>query len=337
MLQSKHLAAALVFTGAAFANTAYAAEKVSFVLNWFPTADHSPYYFARQQGWYEEAGLEVEIESAKGSGASAQQVAIGKSSLGVADLSTAFIVRGKGADIVAVMAVYANSPQGFYWRKSVSGINGPEDFPGHTIGNPPGDAARVMWPAFAQAVGIGVDSVNFVNIAPQAKLPSLMSNRIDIMSDFYNGHDLKLKEIGDDMGFVAWRDLGINPYGNSIFVNADYLAEHRDTVAKFVEVTQKAFNACAVDHAPCIDALMADVSGLDREAQMAQWLRVEELMSTEPTRTVALGYLDPAGLEASYALVEKYFTLEQPFDVEAAYTNEFLSEDLKAPAGAVKN
>lgn len=333
MHHAKHLAAAtLALAGATLGSAAQAGETLPFVLNWFPTADHSPYYYARQQGWYEEAGIDLEIESAKGSGASAQQIAIGKSALGVSDLTTAFIARGKGADIVAVMAVYANSPQGFYWRKSVSGITGPEDFPGHTIGNPPGDAARVMWPAFAQAVGIDVDSVNFVNIAPQAKMPSLMSGRIDIMSDFYNGHDLKVNEIGDDMGFVAWRDIGINPYGNSIFVNAEYLAENRETVAKFIEITQRAFDACAVDHDPCIDALMADVSGLDRAAQMDQWLRVEELMSTEPTRTVALGYLDPAGLEASYELVEKYFTLEQPFAVEDAYTNEFLSEDIKAPA-----
>ena len=319
-------------TGLSSINSLAAAEKITFVLNWFPTADHSPYYYALDQGWYADAGLEVDIESAKGSAASSQKIGLGQAQLGVADLPTAFIARGKGADMVAVMAVYANSPQGFYWQKSVSGIAGPKDFPGHTIGNPPGDAARAMWPAFAQAAGIPEDSVKFVNIAPQAKMPSLMSNRIDIISDFYNGHDLKVKEIGEDLGFVAWRDIGVNPFGNSIFANAEYLAENKEAVAKFIAVTQKAFNACAMDHKPCIDALIKNVSGLDEKAQMDQWLRVEELMSTEPTRSVALGYLDPAGLETSYALVEKYFTLEKPFNVKDAYTNEFVSKDYKAPA-----
>ncbi|TNE40605.1 MAG: nitrate ABC transporter substrate-binding protein [Alphaproteobacteria bacterium] len=313
-------------------NSASAAEKITFVLNWFPTADHSPYYYAREQGWYADAGLDVDIEAAKGSAASSQKIGLGQAQLGVADLPTAFIARGKGADVVAVMAVYANSPQGFYWRKSASGIKGPKDFPGHTIGNPPGDASRAMWPAFAQATGIAVDSVKFINIAPQAKMPSLMSDRVDIISDFYNGHDLKVNAMGDDMGFVAWRDLGVNPYGNSIFVNGQYLKDHKDDVARFVAITQKAFNACAEDHKPCIDALMKNVSGLDEKAQMDQWLRVEELMSTEPTRKVALGYLDPDGLAASYDLVKKYFNLEKPFDVKEAYTNEFLSKDYKAPA-----
>lgn len=323
--------AAISFAGLTSLSSVQAEENIMFSLNWFPTADHSPYYFARDQGWYSDAGIDLTIESAKGSAASSQRIGLGQAQLGVADLPTAFIARGKGAGLVGVMAVYANSPQGFYWRKGASGIKGPKDFPGHTIGNPPSDAARVMWPAFAKAVGIDVDSVKFVNIAPQAKMPSLMSNRIDIMSDFYNGHDLKLKNIGDDMGFVAWRDVGVNPYGNSIFVNADYLASNKETVAKFVAVTQKAFAACARDHKPCIDSLMKNVSGLDEEAQMDQWGRVEELMSTEATRTKALGYFEPTELEASYALVEKYFSLEKPFKVQEAYTNEFLKTDLKAP------
>ena len=325
-------AAAAVAVSCFSAAGARAAEEITFVLNWFPTADHSPYFYGRDMGWYTDAGIDLKIETAKGSGASSQRIGTGQAQMGVADLPTAFIARGKGADIVAVMAVYANSPQGFYWRKSVTGIKGPEDFPGHSIGNPPGDAARVMWPAFAQAVGIAVDSVKFINVAPQAKMPSLMSGRIDIMTDFYNGHDLKVKEIGDDMGFSAWRDIGVNPYGNSIFVNADYLKDHKDMVAKFVAVTQKSFQACAKDHVPCIESLLKNVSGLDREAQMDQWLRVEELMTTDATKSVALGYLEPERLDSSYALVDKYFSLDKPFDVKDAYTNEFLSKDIKVPA-----
>src|SRR3546814_14513861 len=73
------------------------------------------------------------------------------------------------------------------------------------LGNPPGDASRVMWPAFAKLVGIPADSVTFVNIAPQAKLASLKSHVIDITSDFYNEHDLKVREFGKDLGFQIGR------------------------------------------------------------------------------------------------------------------------------------
>lgn len=325
-------AAAMTGAGLLGAAPASAAEEIDFILNWFPGADHAPYFFALEKGWYADAGLEVDIQTGKGSGASSQSVAAGQSELGVADLPTAMIARSKGGDLKALMAVYANSPQGFYWLKSKSKIESAKDFPGHSIGNPPADASRVMWPAFAQAAGIPVDSVKFVNVAPQAKMPTLMSGQIDIISDFYNGHDLKIREMGDDFGYVGWRDLGVNPYGNSIIVNAGYLKEHPEAVAKFIAVTQKAFRACADDPAPCIDALLARASGLDRRAQEEQWNRVIELMTTDATKSIALGYLEPERMQADYALVDKFFDLAEPFDVETFYSNEYLSKDITVPA-----
>lgn len=317
--------------GAALIPFGAQAADVNLVLNWVPTADHSPYFYAKQQGWYEEAGIDLTIEAGRGSGAAAQRVGAGFSQLGVADMATVLLAKGQGADAVAIMAVYANSPQGFYWLKS-TGIEGPEDFPGHSIGNPPADASRVMWPLFAETVGIEPDSVNFVNVSPQAKIASMKSGAIDITSDFYNEHDLKVREFGDDLGFVAWRDIGINPYGNSVIVNGEFLAENEELVADFAAITQRAFAACVEDVDPCLEALMAEVSGLDRDNQLDQWNRIKELMTDETTTTVALGAFDPERMKADYEMVSTYFDLEEPFDVETAYTNEYLDEEIKMPA-----
>ena len=165
------------------------------ILNWTPTADHSPFYYAKAQGWYEKAGIDLTIEVGKGSGVSSLKVGSGGSPFGIADLATMLVAKSKGADVVALMSIYANTGQTFYWLKSY-GVNGPKDFPNHKIGNPPGDASRVMWPAFAKAAGIAPDSVNFVNVGPTAKIAALKSHTVDIISDFYNEHDLKVIEFG---------------------------------------------------------------------------------------------------------------------------------------------
>jgi NitT/TauT family transport system substrate-binding protein len=306
-------------------------EKVNLVLNWVPTADHAPYYYAKAQGWYDEANIDLTIETGKGSGVSAQRVGAGTSEIGISDLATSLLARGKGAKLVAVMAVYANSPQGFYWLKS-SGIGGPKNFPGKKIGNPPGDASRIMWPAFAKQVGIDPGSVSFVNVSPQAKVPSLKSRAIDITSDFYNEHDLKVREFGDDLSFLAWRDIGINPYGNSIIVNADYLEKKRDVVKAFTQVSQKAFAACVQDVAPCLKALMASVSGLDEANQRDQWNRIKELMRDPTTTSTALGAFEDQRVKNDLEMVKTYFGLEQPFEASAAFTNEFLDTSIKMTA-----
>ena len=115
---------------------------ISFILNWIAGGDHAPYYYALQEGWYDEAGIDLNIEQGKGSALAVQRTGLGASQIGLADLGTALIAKGKGADFTAVMNVYANSPYGMYWLKS-SGIEGIEDFAGKRIGNPPSDASTV--------------------------------------------------------------------------------------------------------------------------------------------------------------------------------------------------
>jgi NitT/TauT family transport system substrate-binding protein len=38
---------------------AHAGQSVSLILNWTPAADHSPFYYAKAQGWYEKAGIDL--------------------------------------------------------------------------------------------------------------------------------------------------------------------------------------------------------------------------------------------------------------------------------------
>ena len=77
-----------------------AAEKINFVLNWVPGGARSPVYWAKAQGWYSKAGIDLTIENGTGSGASAKKVGIGRNQVGIADLPTALRAIGKGADIL---------------------------------------------------------------------------------------------------------------------------------------------------------------------------------------------------------------------------------------------
>jgi NitT/TauT family transport system substrate-binding protein len=237
--------------------------------------------------------------------------------------------------VVALMSIYANTGQTFYWLKSY-GVNGPKDFPGHRIGNPPGDASRVMWPAFAKAAGIAPDSVNFVNVGPTAKIAALKSHTVDIISDFYNEHDLKVIEFGSDLGYVNWKDIGLNPYGNSLIVNGAYLGKNPKLVADFVQITQKAFAACVADVAPCLKALLDQVSGLDKENQERQWERIKYLMTDEFTTTKALGWIDGERMKKDYELVQTYLGMEKPFDVQTAFTTKMLDPSIKMDASKMK-
>ncbi|WP_368744562.1 ABC transporter substrate-binding protein [Desertibaculum subflavum] len=313
---------------ALLAAPAAAQTKINFILNWIAGGDHAPYYYAKKEGWYAKQGIDLEIEQGKGSALAIQKTGAGANPVGLADMAGVLVGIGKGADLVAVYNVYANSPQGLYWLKS-SGIKSVKDLAGKRIGNPPGDGARIMWPALAKANGIDPKSVIWVNIDANAKLAAVKSKTIDATTSFYNIHHVFQRELGDDMGFLAWRDAGLNPYGNSIIVNGAWFKANKAAAEKFVKVTQKAFAACVAKPEPCVQALVDANGALKFDNEMTNWKLVEVLMSDKFSRDVALGIHDPGRMAADYALVKEYIGLDKPFDIKNAYTNDFLDKSIK--------
>jgi NitT/TauT family transport system substrate-binding protein len=302
--------------------------RLDFILNWVPGGDHVPYYYAKKMGWYEKEGIDLNIEPGKGSALATQKVGAGANPVGLADMAGVLVAKGKGADTVAVYNVYANSPQGMYWLKS-SGIKGIKDLAGKKIGNPAADGARVMWPALAKANGIDPKAVTWVNIDANAKLAALKSGAIDATTSFYNIHHIFQRELGDNLGFLAWRDAGLNPYGNSIIVNAKYLAANKPVIDKFVKVTQRAFAACVKEPKPCVQAMIDANGALKFDNELENWHLVEVLMSDKFSREVALGIHDDARMQDDYKLVKEYIGLDKDFDVKTVYTNEFLDRSIK--------
>jgi NitT/TauT family transport system substrate-binding protein len=324
----KTLIAYAVVSLALVAAPAAAQQKLDFILNWVPGGDHAPYYYAKKLGWYAKEGIDLNLEPGKGSMLAVQKVGAGANPIGLADMGNVLIGKGKGTDAVGVFNVYANSPQGLYWLKS-SGIKGIKDFAGKKIGNPAADGARPMWPALAKANGIDPKSVIWVNVDANAKLSALKSKSIDVTTSFYNIHHIFQRELGDDMGFVAWRDVGLNPYGNSVIVHGEFLGKNRPLVDKFVKVTQRAFAACVKDPKPCVQALVDANGALKFDNELVNWSLVEVLMSDKTSREIALGIHDDARMKADYELVRDYVGIDKPFDVRTTYTNEFLDRSVK--------
>ncbi|MFM7569245.1 MAG: ABC transporter substrate-binding protein, partial [Betaproteobacteria bacterium] len=279
-------------------------------------------------GWYAKEGLDVNLEPGRGSALSTQKVGAGANPVGLADMAGVLVAAGKGAQTVAVFNVYANSPQGLYWLKS-SGIKSVKDLAGKRIGNPAADGARTMWPALAKANGMDPKSVTWVNIDANAKLSALKAKSIDATTSFYNLHHVFQAELGADMGFLAWRDAGLNPYGNSIIVNPQFLQKNRAAIDKFVKVTQRAFAACVAEPRPCVQALIDANGALKFDNELVNWSLVEVLMSDKFSREIALGIHEDKRMQSDYDLVREYIGLDKPFDVKSAYTNEFLDRSIR--------
>src|SRR5262249_45931572 len=168
------------------APTARPAERVVFALNWFAVGDHAAYWVALDRGYYRARGLEVELQNSKGSGDSIGKVDTGRADIGLADSAVVIAALGRGAKLKVVGVVFDKTPLNGWSRKEAP-VTTPKDMEGKTVGAPPGDGQRQVFPAFAKLNGIDASKVTWVNVEPAAKVPALAERRVDAVADYTTG------------------------------------------------------------------------------------------------------------------------------------------------------
>ena len=110
---------------------------MKFALDWKFEGPSAPYLLAAERGYYEEAGLDVTIDSGQGSLEAIPRVASGTYQMGFADINSLikFKDQNPDLDVKAVMMVYNAPPFAIISLKD-SGIESPKDLEGKTLGAP---------------------------------------------------------------------------------------------------------------------------------------------------------------------------------------------------------
>src|SRR5262249_27140650 len=88
-----------------------AKTKVKLVLNWVAEPEFGGFYTAKERGFYDKQGLDVEIVPGGASVPVVQMVAGGQADFGISGADEILTAKARGADIVALFAVYQKSPQ----------------------------------------------------------------------------------------------------------------------------------------------------------------------------------------------------------------------------------
>ena len=179
----------------AAAGSASAQEKFTFALNWFAVGDHAAYWVALDKGYYKAKGLDVTLENSKGSGDSIAKVDTGRADAGLADAAVVIASVGRGTTIKTVGMVFDKTPLNIFSLKGKP-LAKPKDLEGKTLGAPPGDSQRQMFPAFAKVNGIDAAKVTWVNIEPAAKIAAVAEKRMDGVGDYSTGLPLYEKAAG---------------------------------------------------------------------------------------------------------------------------------------------
>jgi NitT/TauT family transport system substrate-binding protein len=305
---------------------ALAQEKFTFALNWFPVGDHAAYWVALEKGYFTDRGLDVTLENSKGSGDSIAKVDTGAADAGLADSAVVIASNARGTTVKVVGMVFDKTPLNVFSSKDKP-VTEPKQLEGMTIGAPPGDGQRQMWPAFAKANGIDESKVTWVNIEPAAKIAALAEKRVDTVADYTTGLPLYEKPMGKgNVVMMPWSDHGFDMYSMSIMASEKTMSERPEVLKKFLEAAYMGWRDVMADPEAAMEIFKKRVPEIDEVLIGANMKLGLELLKTDRYRENGIGWIDEKKMCDSVELVNTYMGLPKKVDCKDVFTTDFLTK-----------
>jgi NitT/TauT family transport system substrate-binding protein len=315
------LAAALAAAGSASAQ-----EKFNFALNWFAVGDHAAYWVALDKGYYKAKGLDVTLENSKGSGDSIAKVDTNRADAGLADAAVVIASHARGTTVKSVGMVFDKTPLNFFSLKS-SPLLKPKDLEGKTLGAPPGDAQRQMFPAFAKVNGVDASKVTWVNIEPAAKTAAVAEKRMDGVGDYSTGLPLYEKAAGTgNVVMMPWASFGFDMYSMSIMASEKTMKERPTQLKTFVEASYMGWRDVMADPDAAMVIFKKLVPEIDVPTVKEIMMIGLGLMKTDRYAKNGIGWIDDKKMCDSVDLVNTYMGLPKKVECKDVYTKDFFTK-----------
>ena len=168
---------ALVFVSAAARPALAAGDEVTLALDWIVNGTHAGYFVAQDKGYYADNNVAVTIVRGYGSGDTIKRLASGRATFAVADMGALVGARAnEDVPVKAIATIYGKAALGMLYLQE-SGIKGPRDLEGRTLGRSAAGATVIMLPGFLKANGVDRQKLKEVVIDATAFLPMLLSAR----------------------------------------------------------------------------------------------------------------------------------------------------------------
>jgi len=213
--------------------------KIKVALDWTPNAIHAGLYLALLNGWYKEAGLEVELISPKDDQYEVAPIEkLFRKHVAFAIAPSEMVIRSHQfgyKELVAVAAMLQGSPSAFATLKK-SGLDSIKKIKGKTY-------AALEIP-FEKALVNQLTDGKYSTVTPEKldiyKL--LFSGKADFVWLFKNIEAVEAKLKGVELNLFSPEDSGI-PYGPCTLLvsHREFLADYSFLVQKFFEVTNRAY------------------------------------------------------------------------------------------------
>lgn len=218
------------------------AEKVVLQLRWDHQFQFAGYYAALWQGYYRDAGLDVEIRSVFEPNGKFHKV-IKEVAEGRADFGTGAIdivqARNDGIPLVVVASIFQQSPVAFF-AKAGTQLDNPADLAALRVATRgSGGMAMAELRAMLRAENIDPALVRLQTIREKLGLFDLAKGHADVVSGFTISAGWVAKEVGLSVRNLRPAAYGVDFYGSALFTHQRLVDANPELVQRFKTASLK--------------------------------------------------------------------------------------------------
>ena len=308
--------------------SAHAQTKIKFTLDWRFEGQTSFAWLGLQRGYFQQEGLDVQVDAGSGSTAAIQRIHTGAYDMGLGDMSALIEYAGNNPGQMRLQMVYLQydeAPLAYYALKK-SGAKSIADLAGKKISGQPFEVTRKMFPVFARAARIDPESVRWVTVSGD-----LRSNMVIKGDAFATGGfltvPLEFEARGvkrEDLVEMKVSDLGVRIYGNGLMVSNELIQKNPKAVQGFVRAMNRAFREMLADSDASIKALNARDPLTEYKTEMERLNLLRPAIHTERTKLTGFGYVDMATLATQIENVSASVKLKTTPTAEQLFNASFL-------------
>jgi NitT/TauT family transport system substrate-binding protein len=305
----------------AWAQSAHATD-VNFITDFGYNGRHSYFYVALDKGYYQAEGLNVSILRGQGSIDAVKKVASGAAMVGFVDAGALALARSNdGIPVKLLMIVYASPPHAIFTTEE-SGIKRPKDLEGKTLADSAFSAIPLIFKAYAKATGIDAQKVKWTS-AENASLPSLLATgRVDGVGQFTVGQPLLEAAVKPrKVVRFAYKDAGLDYYGNGLVATEETIRENPDVLQKFVRATLRGMKDAFANPTEAGEILHKYHKEITVEVGKGETELVKELAEV-PGKP--LGMIDPKGLQSTIEVMKESYPMKTKVTPEDMYVPGFV-------------
>lgn len=298
-------------------------EKITVVLDWTPNTNHTGLYVAQANGYFEEAGLEVEIVQPPEGGAEVL-VASQEAQFGISAQDTIMpAISGEDAlPIEAVATIIQHNTSGIISRAG-EGMDTPKGLEGKKYATWDMDLEKATMKHVVEADGGDFSKVELIPSTVTDEVSALKSESVDAIWIFYGWAGIATEVAGLETDYFAFADISevFDFYTPVIIGNSEWMAENAEVTKAFLAAAGKGYEFAIENPIEAADILLEAAPELDGELVYASQEYLKDQYKAEVEQW---GYIDPVRWNAFYNWVNENGLSEVEIPENTGFTNDYL-------------